>query len=366
MGITCGTPTLAVDTSTMPYTYSVTVAPGADLPLNGGAGGAAYRRDCPADMVLTGFAGDAGTNVDYYTPTCSRIDITGSAPGGYAVSVTGMMSLAAVGTPCGGGGAAFDSQCPADAAVNADHGTSGVFLNSIGLDCVDIEIDFTPRCNTDPARVLIYGPGGTGSQAHFPAGSVVTVASDAVWRGMTTADFGAFDVIWVDGNNCGSPTSIFQTLLDTQGVWGPAVTGRMTMNSADPDLHAPSSGTIPFIQNNVSWLAEGGATDEGGATGMYFSWGCSLVFGGPTVLPGDFIPTFGAPLSEGTTLSSEGTITATGATHPILAGLTSADLSWGQYAHGEFATIPAGADDLVQGSAGVTNTFAIDNFVCVP
>lgn len=93
-----------------------------------------------------------------------------------------------------------------------------------------------PRCNTGAARVLVYGPGGTAGTEMFPAGTVVTVASDAMWRSMTAAQFAQYDVIWIDGGNCGGGSgSNYGTAQDTVATWGPAVQGRIVLLTGDAD-----------------------------------------------------------------------------------------------------------------------------------
>jgi len=221
-----------------------------------------------------------------------------------------------------------------------------------------------PRCNTAPARVLIYGPGGTFSQGRFPAGTIVTVASDAMWRSMTTANFGEYDVLWVDGNRCSGSTATFATLSATQGTWGPAVTGRVSMNSADPDYHSSLAGASLYISNHVTWLAGLGRNSAGGRTGFYFSWGCSLLSASsPT--PASFIPTFGSPLAHTTTNGEPTAITAAGASHPVLSGITLSALRWGNYCHGAFSAIPTGYSSLLTCPTNNSGLF-VRQVDCVP
>ena len=94
-------------------------------------------------------------------------------------------------------------------------------------------------------RVLIYGPGGTAAQPYFPPESVVTVASESMWRSLTTANFGDYDLIWVDGNACTGGATQFNALRDTQATWGPAVRGRTVITAFDEDFHAHLLGHGP-------------------------------------------------------------------------------------------------------------------------
>jgi len=252
--------------------------------------------------------------------------------------------------------------CEAD--LNTDEANCGSCGTSCGASACTAG-SCGPRCNTAPARVLIYGPGGTGSQGRFPAGTIVTVASDAMWRSMTTANFGEYDVLWVDGNRCSGTTAAFATLSATQGTWGPAVTGRVSMNSADPDLHTERPGTSLYISNHVTWLAGLGRNSAGGRTGFYFSWGCTLLSGSLTTPPSSFTSTFGSPLTSVTTNGEPTAITAAGASHPVLSGITLSALFWGNYCHGSFSAIPTGYTSLLTCPTNNSGLFVRD-MTCVP
>jgi hypothetical protein len=218
--------------------------------------------------------------------------------------------------------------------------------------------------------VLIYGPGGTASQPFFPAGTIVTVASDAMWRSFTTANFRDYDILWADAGNCGPASSILSTLVATQATWGPAVTGRVNLNTADPSLHAPSSaGAARYISNSVSWLAGLGRTAAGGRTGMFISWQCSL--SGSTVgAPVEFQPTFGTPFTHASGGADATAITAAGTVHPILTGITlssgASNLQWGSYSHGTFTATPAGFVTLVLSESARPSTIVRESITCVP
>jgi hypothetical protein len=224
----------------------------------------------------------------------------------------------------------------------------------------------TPHCNTAPPRILIYGSGGTASQPFFPAGSVVTVASDAMWNSMTTANFGDYDVIWVDSNACSGGTGYLATLRDTQPVWGPAIRGRIAVMGVDADFHAPFNGAAQtYIRNHASWLAGMGHNSGGGFTGLYLSGGCSM--GDTTVqFPDTFQATLGSPFNGSGGFSSDpGTVTAAGTTHPVLAGLDSGSLAFHSFAHGAFPAVPASYTALVLDFAGPPN-LVVRNMACVP
>jgi hypothetical protein len=214
--------------------------------------------------------------------------------------------------------------------------------------------------------VLIYQPGGTLSQAYFPPGTVVTVASAAMWNSMTTVQFGQYDVLWVDGNDCGESTTIYTGLQATQATWGPAVRGRVTMMSDDADFHAPSNANAQrLISNAVTWAGGLGHNSAGGYTGMYLSFGCSLLAG--IDLANLFTPTFGTPLtSNGTPNADAVTVTAAGTASGLLTGIdTPASLAFGNFAHGSITSFPAAFQSLVLSGPSPENTIITREMTCM-
>lgn len=226
------------------------------------------------------------------------------------------------------------------------------------------------RCYTGPARVLVYGPGGSSRTGFFPAGTVVTVASDATWRAMTTADFAQYDVIWIDGGFCsGSPSSLMGTADDTLATWGPAVRGRIEILTGDPDLHG-DAGAPAFYANSVNWLKQFGRTSDGGATSLFMSWGCTVCCGGGYT-PGArgtierFTSVLGSPIGGDTfNYCTSVSVTAAGASHPVMSGVS----LWGCPFHGAFSSLPAGYTRLVVGNSTGNGTLAVREpaMACIP
>src|SRR5262245_25056024 len=75
--------------------------------------------------------------------------------------------------------------------------------------------------------VLFYGPGGESSCGFFSGEHTCTSADADEWLSYTTEDFAQYDVIWVGDNRC-SPVE-WGTLIASQDVWAPAVTGRVVV-----------------------------------------------------------------------------------------------------------------------------------------
>ncbi len=210
------------------------------------------------------------------------------------------------------------------------------------------------------ARILVYGPGVTTTPAagsvtdprtYFPAGATVTIADAAMWNALTTADFGGFDALWVDANVCSTSATTLVTLRDSRAVWGPAVTGNVVILSSDPILHAGGNnpaglGARAIMRNSATWITAAGRTASGGSTGMYIQYGClNGSTSSPEVSVTAFESVFGMPLAVNRNRNVEiATITATGATHPILNGIVASggtqNLTWGVFCHGTFTAIP--------------------------
>lgn len=212
------------------------------------------------------------------------------------------------------------------------------------------------RCHSGAARVLVYGPGGSTGTAWFPAGTVTTIASDAMWRGMTTADFGQYDVLYMAGGNCaGTPDTVHGTAQDTATTWGPAIRGRVLIAVDDADLHGGSQA-MTFHRNLIDWLKTAGRNADGGRTSVYMSWGCTMASSytpGARGTPEQFTSVFGSPLTgDGTNYCTSVAATPAAAGHGVMTGLPP---FWGCPFHGGFGTIPAGYTPLVIGTSSPAN-----------
>jgi hypothetical protein len=187
--------------------------------------------------------------------------------------------------------------------------------------------------------VLAYGPLVTGgsdskgeaSATYLPAGSIVTVADEGLWKSYATADFAKYHLIIAgEGGVCPASTS-YQTLYDTRSIWGAAVKGRIVITEQDPVYHSgfgSSTGAGTFLRASLLWAA------GGPGTGMYVGADCD-------VRHLDFMTVFGAINTiDGSTGGDDVHIVAP--SHAIMVGSTDASLSsWGSSYHGEIITIPA-------------------------
>jgi hypothetical protein len=230
-------------------------------------------------------------------------------------------------------------------------------------------------CYDGPARILVYGPGGRiGVDLIAPGGAVVTLATEAMWAAMTTADFGQYDVIWIDGNSCaGTTADTYGVVEDSIDVWGPAITGRIVLMIGDPDLHSTDGTPWSRIwyNNNANWLKQNGRNADGGHTSLFFNWGCTVFNSNSAgMVPGRgtpeaFTAAFGAPLTTDTTNYCFGVTSAAGAGHPVTAGM---DMYWSCAMHGGFTTYPADYIVLANGAMGGGGNCAIarDPFPCTP
>jgi len=205
---------------------------------------------------------------------------------------------------------------------------------------------------TEAQSILVYGRGGTLSTSYFPTGATVSVASDAMWRSMTTAQFSQYSMLWVDGNNCGGSPTFLQAFIDTQSTWRGAVTGRVAINLSDPDNHLTGSTTAQtFVRNHATWLTALGATASGGATSLYLSTGCAYYTDAGAPYLDTLEPTFGMSLDH-IFVNGEPTAILDPA-HPLMSGITLSGLSWGYYGYGAIRTpLPPGWTSLISAHGG--------------
>ncbi|HEX4936851.1 MAG TPA: putative metal-binding motif-containing protein, partial [Gemmatimonadaceae bacterium] len=168
---------------------------------------------------------------------------------------------------------------------------------------------------------------------------VVTVASDAMWRSMTAAQFADYDLILMGDKDCAGATyADMQALYDTRNTWVPQITGRVMVSSLDPACHLPA-GAITFMRTSFSWLT------AGGGTALYITgdWGRRSL---------DFL----SPLGTFSSVTMHGDdVRIIAPAHASLAGSTDASLSsWGSSYHSNITGFPTGFSRILQTSGGAT------------
>jgi hypothetical protein len=199
----------------------------------------------------------------------------------------------------------------------------------------DVGVDSGPTaCVTSAPNVLFYTI-GTKEQPYLPSGSVVTIATDASWRAMTTADFAKYQLIVIgDGGTTTGGASPWQTAFDTKGTWTPAVTGRVVVTTLDVATHAGygTAGAKTLLTVALKWAA------SGPGTGLYI---------GPDLgwRKLDYLSGFGTFTALGM-LSPDNVsgddVHVTSGTHPVMAGSTDGSLSsWSISYHGAITGFPS-------------------------
>lgn len=274
-------------------------------------------------------------------------DCTGTCETGLCVSCgDGAQNQDESDVDCGGalcGGCDVGAMCTSDADCTGTCDASGTCVGS--------------SCYGGPARVLVYEPGGTTQTAWFPPGTSVTIATEPMWRTMTTTDFAGYHVIFIAGGRCGGTMdSVLGVAQDTISGWGPAVGGRIVITADDADLHGGAPAEL-FTRNLIDWLKGPGRTSDGGGTSLYLSWGCTMNTSYAAGAPGSperFASVIGAGATGERSNPCDSVMpTSAGTTHPLLAGLPP---FWACPFHGGFPTLPPGFVSLTDATIAPTSS----------
>ncbi len=228
-------------------------------------------------------------------------------------------------TACGGGFTACGTSCLDTANDPNNCGACGKVCTT-GI-CGGGKCLTAPKCSSGPYNILQYGPLDTSEKPYLPAGTV-TVATEAMWKSMTAADFAKYNlIVFGEGGFCPSST-VYDTLLATKDTWSKAITGRIIITEQDPVTHSSTAGAAVFLRAALSWAA------GGPGTGLYVYVGCTA-----TTRNLDFMTSFGAFASDSTT---NNTVTVVAPTHGSMLGSTSSSLSgWSSSAHGDINVYPS-------------------------
>jgi hypothetical protein len=114
----------------------------------GGGGGGPVRLECLAGEVLVGMHGRAGKRVDHIGPVCATVD---------EVRNNGTNAFRDPGAG-GGGGVAWDRQCPPGMAVRGLRGRSGQKIDQMEMDCqalgaTGLQVTNLPRIAPAPGGI---------------------------------------------------------------------------------------------------------------------------------------------------------------------------------------------------------------------
>jgi len=132
----CGTLNL---TGNGPYTITVTGETA--LPSHGGIGFAPWTSKCPANQMVVGFDGRAGSDLELLIVRCAGLTVTGS-PGSYAISVGAATAQTGVGNPLGGNAFLTPTDCPGGQVATAAVIRAGSTVTALGLVCSKPELTY--------------------------------------------------------------------------------------------------------------------------------------------------------------------------------------------------------------------------------
>ena len=203
-------------------------------------------------------------------------------------------------------------------------------------------------------RVLVYGSGGLSSINYLrtvpevmsgPTRAEFTIATDAQWRAMTTAQFASYNALWIDGGNCATPAdrgaALFQAVTDTRLTWSPAITGHFELIGADSDLHISHPGARKFTLNSYHYVT------SGSGTGVFVSMSC-LYYQAPADTQVPWLQGLGDFRMQGDGCVDGQLLEPMSATHPVHIGISPpssaitlpGDLAWSCFTHAHFTRHP--------------------------
>jgi hypothetical protein len=177
----------------------------------------------------------------------------------------------------------------------------------------------------------------------------VTLATKKQWSTMSTDDFGSYDAIVFGDPACKGSTKRLDTATSNAAVWSAAIDGRVAIEGTDPVWHA-NNGTTPgpelLIADTLAYVA------GKGDTGLAVSLSCYYT-GEKSGTPIDLLSALGT-----FTVHGQGRKPLPGCpdkvetpdpSHPLLAGLTAAQLSdWGCSIHEAIEGFPSNFDVVAQ------------------
>jgi len=256
---------------------------------------------------------------------------------------TDPLNCGACGKVCGFGGTCVAGACVCPSPLTTCSGVCSDLskdtnnCGSCGKKCASAESCVAgickvvaPKCNTGTTtNVLFYGPVGSLEKTYLPTGAITTVATDASWKAMTTADFAKYQLIVIGEGAYGSAPP-WDTANGTKTTWTPAVTGRVVVHTLDPMAHGVAGATT-WIKATLDWLS------KGPGTALYVGpdYGSRKL---------DFMSGFGAwtALGQITDGVAGDDVHILLSTHGTMTGSTDSSLSsWGYSYHGAITGFPS-------------------------
>jgi hypothetical protein len=110
--------------------YTVTVTPRGTLTNRGGTGSTRFTALCPANHVVVGFSGRAGTFLDQLQLQCAPVSITSTAPLSVLIGTRSLL-----GRSGGSGGTAFQDLCLPGQVVHGHTINEGALIDALGFFC---------------------------------------------------------------------------------------------------------------------------------------------------------------------------------------------------------------------------------------
>ena len=181
--------------------------------------------------------------------------------------------------------------------------------------------------------------GGTSSLEATQAtaqGFTVEVVSDAVWGAKTQAEFGTYRALILGDPDCTVGTAPIAAAEANRTTWSPVVNGNVIVIGTDEFFHSGIPGATNLSNNGIAFAA-----NIVGKTGLFLSLSCYYTSQDPSI-PIPILDQFGAPAFR--TLRAPGCFNDSHivAVHPVLAGLTDADLSnWSCSVHEVITAFPS-------------------------
>ncbi len=166
-------------------------------------------------------------------------------------------------------------------------------------------------------------------------GFTVEVVSDAVWGAKTQAEFATYRALILGDPDCTVGTAPIAAAEANRTTWSPVVNGNVIVIGTDEFFHSSIPGATKLSDQGIAFAA-----NIVGKTGLFLSLSCYYTSTDPSI-PIPVLDQFGTPAFR--VLRAPGCFNDSHivAVHPVLAGLTDADLSnWSCSVHEVITAFP--------------------------